>query len=172
MRKRSLAALATLALLTACGATDEAPAELAQEDVGANATVGATVTSADGALGTVLTDGDGRTLYLFTRDAPGVSRCDPGCLAVWPPLLTDGGPTAAGAADPDLLGTLVRDDGSVQVTYAGWPLYVFVADASPGDTAGQGVDDAWFVVSPDGGPVTAEATGGSGGDAGMGGYGY
>jgi predicted lipoprotein with Yx(FWY)xxD motif len=139
--------------------------ELTQGDVGTAALVGPTVTSTDGALGTFLTDGDGRTLYLFTRDAPGVSRCDADCLAVWPPLLADGGPAADGAVDPELLGTLLRDDGSVQVTYAGWPLYVFVADASPGDTAGQGVDDVWFVVSPEGVPVTADGTAGT--DEGM-----
>ncbi len=49
-----------------------------------------------------------------------------------------------------LLGTLVRSDGSVQVTYGGWPLYFFAGDEAPGDINGQGVNDVWFVVAPDG----------------------
>jgi predicted lipoprotein with Yx(FWY)xxD motif len=93
------------------------------------------------------------TLYLFTADSPGVSTCVDGCLAAWPPLLTGGGPVAQGAADAGLLGTLTRDDGTVQVTYGGWPLYFFASDMAAGDVAGQGVNGAWFVVAPDGSAI-------------------
>jgi predicted lipoprotein with Yx(FWY)xxD motif len=137
MRKRILAPLAALALLTACGSAEEAPQ-------------GSTVTTAEGALGTFLTDGSGTTLYLFTVDGPGVSNCDGACLEAWPPLLTDGDPVAGGAVDAALLGTIERGDGTRQVTYAGRPLYFFAADAAPGDVNGQGVNDVWFVVSPAG----------------------
>jgi predicted lipoprotein with Yx(FWY)xxD motif len=41
----------------------------------------------------------GMTLYLFTPDSPGVSTCTDACLAVWPPLLTDGAPSRRAAAD-------------------------------------------------------------------------
>ena len=49
-----------------------------------------------------------------------------------------------------LLGTLTRDDGTVQVTYNGWPLYHFSGDTAPGDTNGQGLEGVWFLVSPTG----------------------
>jgi predicted lipoprotein with Yx(FWY)xxD motif len=54
-------------------------------------------------------------------------------------------------ADGALLGTIIRDDGTVQVTYNDLPLYYFANDAKPGDTVGQNVGGVWFVVT------TAEA---------------
>lgn len=156
MRKRILASLATLALLSACGAAEDAQPSGSAADP-APAASSTTVTTVDGALGTFLADGDGRTLYLFTVDEPGVSNCDEACLQAWPPLLTAGDPAVAGSADATLLGTLTRADGTLQVTYAGWPLYLFAADAAPGDVNGQGVNDVWFVVAPDGMMITGAA---------------
>jgi predicted lipoprotein with Yx(FWY)xxD motif len=46
------------------------------------------------------------------------------------------------------LGTTERDDGTIQVTYQGMPLYYWIDDEAPGDTTGQGVNDVWFVVLP------------------------
>jgi predicted lipoprotein with Yx(FWY)xxD motif len=143
MFTRILAPFAVLALLSGCAASDDVA------DAGGSAAA-TTVGTVDGELGTFLVDGDGRTLYLFTVDEPGVSNCDEACLQAWPPLLTAGAPAAAGSADAALLGTLTRDDGTLQVTYAGWPLYLFAADAAPGAVNGQGVNDVWFVVAPDG----------------------
>ena len=34
-----------------------------------------------------------------------------------------------------------RTDGTTQVTYNDWPLYLFSGDAAAGDTNGQGVGD-------------------------------
>jgi len=174
---RLLAPLVALGLLTACSAADDTPAtpapstpapstpvpatEPAPDAAGAPATV----TTATGSLGTFLTDGDGRTLYLFTPDSPGVSTCTGACLQAWPALVTDGTPEAAGMADATLLGTLVRDDGGVQVTYAGWPLYAFAGDTVAGDVNGQGVEGVWFLVAPDGtmlGAATPDAPASSG----------
>jgi hypothetical protein len=39
----------------------------------------------------------------------------------------------------------------------GRPLYLFAKDAKPGDLLGQGVGSVWYVLSPDGTMVTAEA---------------
>ena len=174
---RILVSAAALALLSACGDMDgttdaidpapDAPApapdaplesapEVAPEEDPADVAA-ATVSTADTELGEVLTDGDGRTLYVFTVDEPGVSNCEGDCLEAWPPLLSDGAPQAEGAADPMLLGTLQRDDGSTQVSYDGWPLYYFAADDAPGDLKGQGVNDVWFVVAPDGMMIGADA---------------
>jgi predicted lipoprotein with Yx(FWY)xxD motif len=46
--------------------------------------------------------------------------------------------------------SIIRDDGSSQVSYAGWPLYTWAQDEQPGDVTGQGVQEVWFVVSPEG----------------------
>jgi predicted lipoprotein with Yx(FWY)xxD motif len=151
MFTRILAPLAVLAMLSGCTTSDDAA------DTTDTAAAAATVGTVDGDLGTFLVDGDGRTLYLFTVDGPGVSNCDEACLQAWPPLLTAGDPAVAGSADATLLGTLTRADGTLQVTYAGWPLYLFAADATPGDVNGQGVNDVWFVVAPDGMMITRAA---------------
>jgi predicted lipoprotein with Yx(FWY)xxD motif len=88
------------------------------------------------------------TLYLFTNDSPGVSTCEGGCLDAWPPLL--GEPEAGAGANADLLGTIERSDGTTQVTYNDWPLYFWAQDSAPGDATGQGVNEVWWVVSPEG----------------------
>jgi predicted lipoprotein with Yx(FWY)xxD motif len=54
----------------------------------------------------------------------------------------------AGAGVTGKLGTITRDDKSLQVTYNGLPLYYFKNDKAPGDTTGQGVGNAWSVVKP------------------------
>jgi predicted lipoprotein with Yx(FWY)xxD motif len=113
-------------------------------------TAPATVETADSALGTILVDDAGLTLYLFMNDTDGTSTCYDDCEANWPPLTVDGEPTAGEGADASLLGTTERDDGSTQVTYAGQPLYRFAGDQAAGDVNGQGVGDVWFAVTPEG----------------------
>jgi predicted lipoprotein with Yx(FWY)xxD motif len=76
--------------------------------------------------------------------------CQGDCLVTWPPLARTGTPTAGTGVDAAKIGTITRSDGSSQVTYAGWPLYHFAADAAPGDVMGQGVGGVWFAVLPDG----------------------
>ena len=115
------------------------------------APAGSVVAVAASSLGDILVDGEGNTLYLFTPDAQGPSTCSDGCAAAWPPLVDE--VTAGDGVDGSLLGTTERADGSVQVTYNGWPLYYFTSDASPGDVNGQGANDVWFVVSPAGDAV-------------------
>ncbi len=122
----------TEATTTAPPASDPAPA----------------LTVADSSLGEIVVDADGTTLYLFAPDARGESTCYDQCEQNWPPLV--GEVQAGDGIDASLLGTTTRTDGSVQVTYAGWPLYFFAADAAAGDTNGQGLNDVWWVVAPDG----------------------
>ncbi len=56
--------------------------------------------------------------------------CSAICTAVpWPPVLTSSAPEAGPGVDPDALGTLVRPDGTLQVTYHGKPLHLFYEDA-------------------------------------------
>jgi len=104
---------------------------------------------------TILVDGRGMTLYIWTADTPknhSVCRPDPGCKPLWPSL------TAPATAGPGVKASLlgVTDDGK-QVTYAGHPLYYFhggngtgTADKKPGDLNGQGVYQVWWVITPKG----------------------
>jgi len=113
----------------------------------------AVASSAD--FGPILVDEKGMTLYMFEKDTPNTSSCYGGCATNWPPLLTTGAPLAGEGLDASLLGTTTRDDGNVQVTYNGWPLYYYVKDAAAGDMTGQGVGDVWFVLSADGSVLKA-----------------
>jgi predicted lipoprotein with Yx(FWY)xxD motif len=146
MLRRVLVPALILGLLSGCAS----PQDTSVPERAAPTTGQVTVTSADDRFGTYLVDGDGRALYLFTLDEPGVSNCDDACLVTWPALLTDGEAAAAGEVDATLLGTLQRDDGTVQVTYAGQPLYTFAGDGAAGEVNGQGINDVWFVIAPDG----------------------
>jgi predicted lipoprotein with Yx(FWY)xxD motif len=107
----------------------------------------------DPTLGPILVDQAGMTLYMFTKDEANQSNCDAECLERWPPLISQGSPTAAEGIDPDLIGTAEMADGRLIVTYNQMPLYYWFEDAQPGDTAGQGVGEVWYVVAPDGTPV-------------------
>src|SRR5690348_2787779 len=78
----------------------------------------ATVTTGRTALGQILLDGHGRSLYLFEKDAKGHSACSGVCAAYWPPLLTSGKTIALKGARASLVGSIRRADGSRQVTYA------------------------------------------------------
>ena len=68
--------------------------------------------------GTYLTDGAGRTLYLFMADkGKEGSACYDPCAKARPPLMSNGEPaTADPALDSKLLRTIKRKDGSMQVT--------------------------------------------------------
>jgi len=101
-------------------------------------------------LGSFLVDESGMSLYAFMNDAPGISNCYDQCAINWPPLLTEGEAVASEGVDAALLGTAERKDGSMQVTYNGWPLYYWAKDVNAGDITGQGVGDVWFVMAPDG----------------------
>ena len=97
--------------------------------------------------GVVLTDAEGMTLYLFTKDSRGESVCYDGCADAWPPLTVEEPPTVPEGL-PGEVTTVERDDGSTQVAYGGMPLYYWQGDRRPGDATGQGVNDVWFVVHP------------------------
>jgi predicted lipoprotein with Yx(FWY)xxD motif len=95
------------------------------------------------------------SLYAFMKDTQNgrASSCTGECAEKWPPLLTQAVPVAGEGVDATLLGTITRDDGSLQVTYNGWPLYLYKTDVMAGDYYGQGLDDfggLWFLVSPAG----------------------
>jgi predicted lipoprotein with Yx(FWY)xxD motif len=113
------------------------------------------VEAEDSSLGTILVDSKGNTLYVFLQDTGDTSTCTGDCAASWPALIAKGEVKAGGGGgvDESFLGTSARDDGKMQVTYNGHPLYFFSGDQAPGDTNGQGIGDVWFVVSPAGDPI-------------------
>jgi predicted lipoprotein with Yx(FWY)xxD motif len=118
---------------------------------------GATVKTASGGPGRFLVDAEGRALYLWVADKGSTSTCSGGCAQAWPPLTTTGKLQAGSGAKASLLGTTKRSDGTLEVTYAGHPLYYFAGDTQPGQTNGQGNDDFgadWWVVAPNGKAIT------------------
>jgi len=146
---------ATATPAPASSAPSEAPSAAASEPPAAGA---ASVALAENALGTVLVDGEGKTLYLFMPDTGGTPTCYDECATAWPPLLSDGTPTAGDGLTAADLGSATRTDGDVpQVTFKGWPLYYFAGDAAAGDTAGQGLNGVWWVVGADGAAIGAGA---------------
>jgi predicted lipoprotein with Yx(FWY)xxD motif len=102
-------------------------------------------------LGEILVDGEGMTLYMFTKDSPGMSACEGQCLQNWPPLI--GEPAAGEGVDESLLGTIERSDGEMQASYNEWPLYYWVGDTEPGQTTGQDVQQVWYVLGANGEPI-------------------
>jgi predicted lipoprotein with Yx(FWY)xxD motif len=106
-------------------------------------------------LGTVLVNGQGRTLYMFVPDKRKKVTCVRSCAAVWPPVKLSKGQKAlaSGQAKSSLLGSDPNPAGGRIVTYAGWPLYTYVADTSPGTAKGQALNlngGLWYVLAPSG----------------------
>jgi predicted lipoprotein with Yx(FWY)xxD motif len=96
---------------------------------------------ATSSLGPVLVGSNGLTLYTHSGDSATSSTCTGGCATAWPPLAVPAGATAtAGTGVTGTLATLTRDDGSLQVTYNGLPLYGWKNDHAAGDVTGQGVN--------------------------------
>ena len=119
------------------------------------------------ALGKVLVDARGHTLYLFEKDRNRMSSCNGACVAYWPAVLSATKLRAGAGVRASLLGRTKRSDGRRQVTYAGHPLYTFVGDTKAGQTTGEGLTDfgaAWDAVAPNGRAIepNASASGGSG----------
>jgi predicted lipoprotein with Yx(FWY)xxD motif len=81
--------------------------------------------------------------------------CVGSCALVWPPLklATGATPGASGQAKASLVSSAADPEGGHVVTYAGWPLYTYVADTGPGTAKGQALllnGGYWYVISPTG----------------------
>ncbi|MDE3133429.1 MAG: hypothetical protein KGL15_05130 [Acidobacteriota bacterium] len=63
------------------------------------------------------------------------AACQGACAVYWPPVVTSGAPIAGPGVDRQGFGTIVRPDGSHQVTYHRQPLYLFNQDAYIASTA-------------------------------------
>lgn len=125
-------------------------------DVEGETTVQLTIRQSD-QYGEYIVRGDGSPVYLFTADTQGESSaCYDACADAWPPVT---GVAAAGTnVDADLLGTITREDGTLQATYDGWPLYEFARDSGNEPTGQdmQGFGGEWYLIGPAGEEVHAE----------------
>lgn len=102
-------------------------------------------------LGTILTDGDGMTLYRFDKDGnkPPKSACLDACAQAWPPATISDAATFEGV-DKAMIGTIDRPDGIKQLTVGNWPMYKFAKDEKAGDVKGEAVQGTWWAAAPNG----------------------
>ena len=89
------------------------------------------------------------TLYHYLSDPQGaeMSTCTAACALTWPPFYVEDltVPPELKSRDFDVI---TRDGGKKQLTYKGWPLYLYTGDTKPFETNGQSVNGLWFVVNP------------------------
>lgn len=90
---------------------------------------------------TAMTDDAGMTLYVFDKDADGVSSCYDSCATNWPPYLG-----TAGEEKGEGWTLAARTDGTMQWAYDGKPLYHYYEDKAAGDTKGDGKGGVWHVL--------------------------
>jgi predicted lipoprotein with Yx(FWY)xxD motif len=112
-----------------------------------------TVQIAESALGPIVVDQNGFTLYLLDTDTATTISCTAACATTWPPLTVKSAPLAGPGVNASLLSTLATPAGK-HVTYAGHPLYHFSGDQAAGQTNGFGVGGIWWVLAADGTKIT------------------
>jgi predicted lipoprotein with Yx(FWY)xxD motif len=151
-------AIATLPLTAAaCGASSSNTTPSASGGGG----VAVSARSIKG-LGSVLVNGQGRTLYTFTSDKARRVTCTGNCAVVWTPLKVTGGqkPSVSGGVKASLLSSDPDPSGGRVVTYNGWPLYLYQVDQVAGTDHGQAAtsnDGRWYVISPSGSVIKTPA---------------
>lgn len=116
---------------------------------------GKAITTAGSQFGEVLFDSSDRAIYVFDLEQSSKSECYEECAVEWPPVLTKGDPVAKGDVEQGRLGTTKRDDGSLQVTYEGQPLYYY-HDEPRGEVLCHnvpGFGGLWLAIDASGKPV-------------------
>jgi predicted lipoprotein with Yx(FWY)xxD motif len=93
------------------------------------------------AMGTVLTDSNGMTLYTLDKDKKNKSTCTGSCATHWPPAMAPSNAKPVGE-----LSLVKRADGKLQWADKGKPLYTYADDKKPGDVNGDGKGGIWHVV--------------------------
>jgi predicted lipoprotein with Yx(FWY)xxD motif len=97
------------------------------------------------AIGYVLAQANHQVVYTYSKDKKGGKpTCTGSCAQTWLPVT---GVPQAGPADvfPAKFGLVTRADGTKQITYNGYPLYL-LKDAKPLATTGNGMGGVWHVV--------------------------
>ncbi|MEU5427262.1 SCO0930 family lipoprotein [Streptomyces olivoreticuli] len=113
----------------------------------------------DTALGRILVDGQGRTLYRFNKDSawPMKFACNDACLDTWKPAKPVDR-TKVRDIPEKLVSTVTRPDGTQQLAIDCWPVYWFTGDGKAGDVNGQGKQGLWFAVDDKGRKNTTTRT--------------
>jgi predicted lipoprotein with Yx(FWY)xxD motif len=172
---------ATVAVLAGCGSSSSTTSSSASAPVATAATTTASAAAAPTSsgsgemiatkhskFGTILAAGPKKlTVYLFEADKNGKSACSGACESAWPPVTTSGAAKIGGAAVSADLGTMMRSNGTEQVTYKGHPLYYFEKDKDDGDAYGQGskaFGAGWYVMKPSGAKVDDDSDNGGSDD--------
>jgi len=155
-----LAAGIALGALAACGATNTT------NSPGNGSPASNTVSTGSTSLGTVLTNSAGLTLYYLTTEQGGHDACTTmsGCAAAWPAVTPPSGGSPTGSAGvTGQLAVISASDGTMEVTYNGWPLHTFQGDGgSPGKASGNGIHSfggTWYAATPG---LTASGAGSGG----------
>lgn len=129
------------------------PAVTTTAPASASTAAAAEVKLATTSLGMVLVDADGRTLYLDSNDTQNKpSTCEQTCATTWPPLVAAKLPTAGTDLTAGKLTLMARPDGTEQVAYNGWPLYLYSKDIKAGDVTGEKIG-GFFAVDAAGAAV-------------------
>jgi len=88
---------------------------------------------------------DGLVVYTYSGDTKGgPPTCTGACAALWHAVT---GVPMVSSADtlPGTLGTVTTANGAKQITYNGYPLYIFKG-AGPFSTQGEGLEGKWHVI--------------------------
>jgi predicted lipoprotein with Yx(FWY)xxD motif len=184
----SLAGAVGIALvLAACGSSAKTTSSAASTSTSASSSSTTAASSSNAGVlstassskGQILVDAQGKSLYVFDHDTTGKIACTTGCVAVWPPLVVPTGSSAPTGVSGVMatLGTVMRPEGTTQITSDGRPLYTFSGDSAAGQVNGDGfAGGIWHVAKASGNgsppaaaaaaPTTAPSSSSSGG------YGY
>lgn len=167
----TVSAAASLGLVAACSSTTATPGgsattggyassapSTAMSSAASSTSAASMVTelkTATTSLGTIVVDGKGMVLYMYTKDTQGtqMSACTGGCLAAWPLAMADSQPTLTGITGKVTM--IPTAHGGKQLALNGWPLYYYAKDKAAGDTLGQGVGSVWYVLDASGTPKKA-----------------
>jgi predicted lipoprotein with Yx(FWY)xxD motif len=143
-------------VVAACGSSNSSPTQPAgsTSTPSSGGSVALSARNVSG-LGTVLVNSQGRTLYVFAPDKAKKVTCVGSCATVWPPLKIASGqkPSLSGAVKASLVSSASDPSGGSVVTYNGWPLYTYQADAQAGTDHGQALFSSgglWYAITPAG----------------------
>ncbi len=135
-------------IVAGCGNSSQSVQGTTSQPAGGGSSATVVVKSVGGS-NILVAGSNGMTVYTYANDQAnsGKSNCNGGCATTWPPLTVAAGTTpTAGPGASGKLGTITRQDGSLEVTYNGLPLYFYQGDHAPGDTNGH--YPSWNLVTP------------------------
>ena len=148
LRRNSILMFASVPLLAlglaACGSSSNSSDNNSTAAASTSGGASTVSTKSISGTGTVLVDSKGDALYTNNMDSGSKIACTAECTSIWIPAAAPSGgqPTSGDSSVQAKLGTVMRPDGTSQVTFGGKPLYSFVQD-SPGKVTGNGVSDSF-----------------------------